>query len=56
LMWKREITVEVSLGMLTSTLKILLNSINIFIMKCYVNHIIPLLEKIKIFCFRQQRR
>jgi len=37
--------------MLTSTLKISLNSINIFIIKYYVKHIIPLLEKIKIFCF-----
>jgi len=30
-MWKRNITVEVSIGKLTSTLKILLNFINIFI-------------------------
>jgi len=37
-MCKREITVEVSLGMLTSILKILLNYINIFIMKYYVKH------------------
>jgi len=50
-MWKREITVKVSLGMFTSTLKILLNCINIFIMKYYVKHTTPLLEKIKIFCF-----
>jgi len=49
-MWKREIIVEVTLGMLTSTLKILLNSINTFIMKYYVKHILPLSEKIKIFC------
>jgi len=50
-MWKRKITIEVSLGMLTSTLKISLNSINIFIMKYYVKHILSLLEKNKIFCF-----
>jgi len=49
-MWKRDITVKVSLGMFTSILKKFLNSINIFIMK-YVKHITPLLEKIKIFCF-----
>jgi len=40
-MWKREITLKVSLGMLTYTLKILLNSINIFVMKYYIKHIIP---------------
>jgi len=50
-MWKREFTVKVSLGMLTSTLKILLNCINIFVIKYYVKHITLLLEKIKIFCF-----
>jgi len=55
-MWKREITVEVSLGMLTSILKILLNCRNIFIIKYYVKHITPLLEKIKIFAFRQQMK
>jgi len=45
-MWKREITVEVSrpIGMLTSILKILLNCINIFIMKYYVKHITSRLE------------
>jgi len=50
-MWKREITVKVRLGIFTSILEILLNCINIFVMKYYVKHITPLLEKIKIFCF-----
>jgi len=35
--------------MLTSIMTILLNFINIFIMKYYVKHILPLLEKIKYF-------
>jgi len=43
-MSKREIAVELSIGMLTSTLKILLNFINIFIMKYYAKHITSLLE------------
>jgi len=43
-MWKRDITVEVRKGMMTSTLKILINYLNIFIMKCYVKHITTLLE------------
>jgi len=54
-MWKCEITVEVRLGMLISTLKMLLNFINIFIMKCYVKHIIPLLQKINILLFCSKR-
>jgi len=43
-MWKREITVEVIIGMLTYILKILLKYTNIFIMKYYVKHILPFLE------------
>jgi len=45
-MQNREITVEVNIGMLACTLKILLNFINIFIMKYYVKHITPLLERL----------
>jgi len=43
-MWKRNIIFKISIGMLTSNLKILLNFINIFVMKHYVKLITPLLE------------
>jgi len=55
-MWKHEITVEVSIDMLTSILKILLNCINIFIMKYYVKHITSHWSKLKYFAFRQQMK
>jgi len=50
-MWKLEITVEVSLDILTYILTILMDFIKIFIMKCYDKHVIPFFEKFKIFCF-----
>jgi len=57
LMWKRETTVEVIIGMLTAILKILLNYINIFIMKYYIKHIPPhFWNKLKYFAFCQQMK
>jgi len=48
-MWKRGITNKVSIGTLTSTRKILLNCINIFIMKYNIKHItLPSFDKNKI--------
>jgi len=55
-MWKREITVDVSLGMLTSTLKIFLNFIKIFIMKYYLNTYYHFWKKLKYLLFGSKRR
>jgi len=48
-MWRREITVEVSTGVLKSTMKILLYFINNFKMKYYVKHTTSLFKKINFF-------
>jgi len=55
-MWKSEITIDVSLGMLTSTLKILLNSINMFIMNIMLNTYYHFWKKLIYFSFWYKRR